>query len=278
MRLDRVSAPLRGVLSLGLMALLSACPEEAPAPTPKPVDLSVSTVTVTRASGIAADGVETSVIEVRLRDALGSPIPGTAVSLAATGDGNVLLQPGAPSNEYGVATGSIASTVPGTKTITASIGEGQQLAQRPTVEFVTFVKPAKRIAFTVQPSSVVLGQRIAPAVQVTFLDESEQVTPVNDPVTLKLGANAADAVLGGTLTVPAQAGRASFSDLSLSKIGVGYTLVASTTSSGIDSATSTAFDVTAGSANLLVIGGLDPAPVAGAAHNVTIAVQDALGS
>ena len=61
-------------------------------------------------------------------------------------------------------------------------------------------------------------------------------------VTLSLSSNVAGATLGGTLTVAASGGIASFSGLTLDKLGSGYTLQA--TSSGLSSGVSSPFDVT----------------------------------
>src|SRR5207244_3195625 len=63
-------------------------------------------------------------------------------------------------------------------------------------------------------------------------------------VTVSLGTNPGGGFLGGTLTVGAVNGVASFGDLTVSSAGTGYTLVASGPVSGAKSATSTAFDLT----------------------------------
>src|SRR5207247_7622939 len=76
--------------------------------------------TVGATSPIAA-GSGTSTIAVTARDANGNPIPGATVVLAATGSGNTLTQPAAPTNASGVATGTLASTLAESKTISATI-------------------------------------------------------------------------------------------------------------------------------------------------------------
>ncbi len=63
-------------------------------------------------------------------------------------------------------------------------------------------------------------------------------------VTVSLGTNPGGGFLGGTLTVGAVNGVASFGDLTVSSAGTGYTLVASAPVSGAKSATSNAFDIT----------------------------------
>jgi Kelch motif/Galactose oxidase, central domain len=98
------------------------------------------------------------------------------------------------------------------------------------------------LAFQVQPSDVVQGAVISPPVQVRARDAlGNTVTAFTGNVTVALGNNAGGAILSGTTTVPAAAGVATFSNLSVDKIGTGYTLVASATS--LTGATSSTFNV-----------------------------------
>ena len=55
------------------------------------------------------------------RDEFGNPIAGVAVTLAATGDGNMLVQPADSTDESGQARGSFSSTVAGTKSVSATV-------------------------------------------------------------------------------------------------------------------------------------------------------------
>jgi len=92
-------------------------------------------------------------------------------------------------------------------------------------------------------------------------------------VTLALGANPSGATLGGTLTVAAVNGVASFSNLTLSKIGNGYTLNA--TSSGLSSSATPAFDVT----DQLAVTTQPPASVtAGSPFGLIVSAEDGLGN
>src|SRR5213075_1168238 len=97
-------------------------------------------------------------------------------------------------------------------------------------------------------------------------------------VTVALGNNPGSGTLSGTLTRPAVGGAASFGNLSIDKVGTGYTLVAS--SAGLTSATSAAFDITAGPASRLAFTVQPSTTVAGAAitPSVQVAIQDALGN
>src|SRR6185503_17733340 len=98
----------------------------------------LTTATAVPATGVIADGTALSTITVTVRDSNGNPVAGQAVSLAATGANNTLVQPGV-TDPFGVATGTIASTTAEQKTITATVnpGAGQVvIAQQPTVDFV----------------------------------------------------------------------------------------------------------------------------------------------
>src|SRR5207247_3350932 len=92
---------------------------------------------------------------------------------------------------------------------------------------------------------------IAPAVQVTALDAQGNVaTGFGSNVTVAIGTNAAGGTLAGTTGVTAVGGVATFANLSINKVGTGYTLAA--TATGVTPATSTAFNVTVGAAAQLV--------------------------
>ena len=109
---------------------------------------------------------------------------------------------------------------------------------------------ATRLVFVVQPANAAAGSTLTPAIEVELRDASDvRVTTAADAVTLALGANLGGGTLGGTTTVTAVNGIATFSDLSLDKAGTGYTLVASAGS--LTGATSTAFDVGPGAATQL---------------------------
>jgi hypothetical protein len=103
---------------------------------------------------------------------------------------------------------------------------------------------ASRLAFTVQPSNAAAGAAITPAVQVCVQDGvGNTVTTATNNITLTIGTNPGGATLGGTLTVAATNGTgcATFSNLTLSTAGTGYTLTASATS--LTGATSNAFNI-----------------------------------
>ena len=70
-----------------------------------------------------------------------------------------------------------------------------------------------------------------------------------DSITLAINNDPGSGTLSGTLTVSAVSGEATFSNISVNKVGTGYTLDA--TASGLTLATSTSFDITVGAASQL---------------------------
>jgi hypothetical protein len=138
---------------------------------------------------------------------------------------------------------------------------------------------ADHLAFGTQPSSAQAGASISPAVTVTVQDAlGNPVTTATNPVTVALGANPDGATLSGTLTMNAVNGVATFGNLSLDKVGTGYTLAAS--SAGLAGATSGSFSVSAGAPAQLVIATQPSNTQVGASISpaVTVAIQDAFGN
>jgi hypothetical protein len=108
--------------------------------------------------------------------------------------------------------------------------------------------PATRLAFTTQPSNTLMGSTIKPPVQVSAVDSSGQViTSFTGIITIALSRDASvlhNARLTGSTAAAANAGVATFSDLSLDQPGSGYTLSAAI-GNGSPLAASAPFDVMA---------------------------------
>lgn len=101
----------------------------------------VSQIAVAPNTGVAADGKATATVTVTVLDESGTPLFGQTVTFAATGSGNTIVQPNGPTDERGIATGTIASTAPETKTVSATANPGaDQVALAATAD-VTFVSP-----------------------------------------------------------------------------------------------------------------------------------------
>jgi len=104
------------------------------------------------------------------------------------------------------------------------------------------LNPARdHLAFSVQPHRTLPFETITPAVEVELVDDVGNVlTGFNGPVTIAIGHNGGTLMpgtLSGTKTVTAVNGVADFSDLSISQLGNGYTLVVSAASAtGAESA------------------------------------------
>ena len=124
---------------------------------------------------------------------------------------------------------------------------------------------------TEPPSSVAAGSAFGLTVQV---EDSQGNAVSGGTVTVALGNNPGGAMLGGTLTEPVIDGLATFSDLTLSQPGTGYTLIV--TASGIASSqTTTPITVTAAAADAtqVVVTASPSAPVFGQAVTLNATVS-----
>jgi hypothetical protein len=125
------------------------------------------------------------------------------------------------------------------------------------------ISPASsnQLAFGQQPTNTGAGNGITPPVTVQVVDSRGNLVNGDNStaITIGLGANPSGGALSGTLTVTAQNGVATFSNLVISKPGTGYTLVAS--SGSLASITSTPFNVTLGTNNTVVSSSANPSVV-----------------
>ncbi len=142
---------------------------------------------------------------------------------------------------------------------------------------VVVVKPATQLLVALQPPvSVTAGQTFT--LNFAAVDALGNLNPTfGGPVTISMGNNPGGSTLGGTLTVNAVNGVATFSDLTLDKAGGGYTLQVS--SSGLTGTTTGAFTVVAAPATQLVV--TTPPPAAIAVNNgfsLAVSAEDANGN
>src|SRR5205807_577816 len=136
---------------------------------------------------------------------------------------------------------------------------------------------ATALVFSVEPTNTVAGAAITPAVQITAQDgNGNTATGFTGNITVAIGTNPSSGTLAGTLTHAAVAGVATFSGLSIDKVGTGYTL----TATGAGSTASPAFNITAGAATQLVFCVQPSTTTAGAAITpaVEVTAQDAGGN
>jgi len=233
--------------------------------------------------GTTVAGHQTSpAVKVRALDALGNLVPGftgsVSIALGTNPTGGTLSGTTPVTAVAGVATfGDLSINKTGTGyTLTAST---TGFAPVTSTGFDITPGTATQLVFTVQPSNTVAGAAISPAVQVSALDGAGNPAPsFTGNVTISLGNNPGGSTLGGTTTVAAIGGVATFSTLTLDKTSNGYWLTA--TATGLSTATSNSFNITAGSATQLVFGTEPGTTVAG--HQISPAVKvralDALGN
>lgn len=137
---------------------------------------------------------------------------------------------------------------------------------------------ASKLKFTVQPVNGAAGSTLA-TIKVSVESSSGAVATDNtSAITLALANNPGGANLGGTLTVNAVNGVATFSNISLNKLATGYSLSASAPNLTAD--TSSAFNIGAGAASKLVFVQQPGNALAGSALSpaITVQVQDANGN
>lgn len=107
-----------------------------------------------------------------------------------------------------------------------------------------------RLAFTLQPVTNIVYAGI-PTFTVTVQDAAgNTITGASNTINLIIGNNNGQATLSGTTSVVAVNGVATFSDIKISSLGTGYSLVATT--ANLTAAVSNPFDVTFGPAAKLV--------------------------
>ncbi len=137
---------------------------------------------------------------------------------------------------------------------------------------------AFKLIYTVQPTNTTAGQNIS-AIQVAVQDQfGNTVANSNASVTLSIANNPNSGTLSGTATKNAVNGIATFSDLNINRAGNGYTLQA--VSSGLNSATSNAFDINFGAATQLAfsVQPFDANPTSTISPPIQVAILDAVGN
>ncbi len=197
-------------------------------------------------------------------------VNGNQVGVADPGlDPNGLQDNGGPTQTIALLAGSPAIDA-GSNSLAVDPTTGQPLAfdQRGpgfpriangNVDFGAFEFEGPFAVVTTQPpGSVTAGAGFG--LTVTAEDGSGNVVSSFDgTVTVALSNNPGGATLGGTLTVTAQSGVATFSGLTLDTAATGYTLLVS--ANGLADGTTNAFDVTAAAATHLVVTTQPPSSV-----------------
>lgn len=118
--------------------------------TPAP-DPDNSSVVASPDFGALADGLDVVTVTVTVRDGSNQALAGQTVTIAATGSGNTIVQPGAVTDAAGVATATLSSTFAEIKTLTATVNPGAgevRLNQQATAELVWPVPNALFVRIT----------------------------------------------------------------------------------------------------------------------------------
>jgi uncharacterized delta-60 repeat protein len=187
-------------------------------------------VNVENSSGVLLTGDTSTVTLAIASGPTGAALGGTA-SQAAVG---------------GIATFSnLSFATAGTYTLTATDGSDTAVT---STSFTISVPGANKLAFAAQPQSATTSATLA-AVKVNVENSSGVLlTGDTSTVTLAIASGPAGAVLGGTASVAAVAGVATFSNLSFATVGT-YTLTA--TDGADTAATSTSFTISVPGTNKL---------------------------
>ena len=239
--------PLRRQRSLVVTAALAlfsiACGGESTETlTPATVEAAVATAQTDTVGEAAA---VTPAVVVKASN--GKPVSGVAVTFTVTsGAGAAVASGSATTGSNGVATA-------GAWTLGPAVGSYQVTATVPVLaapsNAVVFNATAvpdapAKLAFKTPPGPGGAGA-VLPTFEVQLQDQyGNNVTTSGVQVTLAFGANPGGATLGGTVTQPTANGVATFSNVTVSAVGAGYTLVA--TAPGLTAVTSAVFAITGG--------------------------------
>ena len=187
------------------------------------------------------------VVRVTASDGVG--VAGVAVTFAAGTGGGTVGTANATTDAGGLAqTTFTLGATPGTQTVTAT---ATGLSGSP----VTFAEtanapPATQLVFTTQPANGTAGVVLANVVVTAKDAGGATATSFTGAVTLAFGSTPGGVTLGGTTTVNAVAGVATFSTLNITRAAAGYTLVA--LANGVTSTTSSTFAIAAAAASSIV--------------------------
>jgi hypothetical protein len=209
---------------------------------------------------------------VTVTDASGNPVSGTNVTFVVASGGGSVTSPNPTTNAAGQAfvTSWTLGTTAGSQTLVAtSIG----LAGSPvTFTATALAGSASKLAFTTAPVGTTGGATL-PAFAVSAEDAfGNIVTSFNGAVAIAFGTTTSGATLGGTVSVNAVAGVATFSTVTINKAFAGYTLVAS--SGSLTGATSAGFNIVTGPPTTIAsAGGTGQTGPAGVALPTPVAVR-----
>lgn len=235
---------------------------------------------VTQPSNVVAAALIAPTVVVAVEDSVGNALPSASLpvtmSLGTNTPGDTLrgtLTATSASGLAGFADLRLRRASTGYTLVAASTG----LVSATSTAFSVIAGSAASLEFLTQPVATNRGVVMAPAPQVRVTDSLGNAVTSAATVTLAIGANPGGSILGGTTTANTSAGIATFPNITLSEIGAGYTLVA--TSGGLTAATSTPFTIAGPGTKRAVEFGVQPAG-ATAGSNLsafTVRIVDSVG-
>jgi hypothetical protein len=188
-----------------------------------------------------------SSLEVVVTSSIGEPVAGGVVTFSAPGSGASATFPSGSTATIGA--GGLASLTAAANGTTGNYSvtvSASGAAATATFSLTDSGGVATKLAFLNGPATTVYGNTIngGSYVTVEVLDQNNNVvTGSTVSITIALDNDPTGAVLDGTLTVNAASGIATFSTLTITKVGTGYTLEA--TSSGLTATpASSSFNIT----------------------------------
>jgi uncharacterized repeat protein (TIGR03803 family) len=133
---------------------------------------------------------------------------------------------------------------------------------------------ASQLVFATEPASGIAGSTISAVVAVE--DQYNNIVTTNSSA-IALSINSGPGALGGTVTVNATNGVATFSNLMLNTVG-GYTLSAADSTDNLSGFTSTSFNITPSTAAKLVYSTQPAGAPAGAPFSAVVTIEDQFGN
>jgi adhesin/invasin len=227
---------------------------------------------VQQPSAVVAGAVMTPAVTVRVRDAFGNGVPGASLALALVGSGTLTGGAAQTSDGDGVATfPALSVDVSGAKHLSASSGALAPVASDP---FTVSAGAVSVLAFEQQPSPIVAGATMLPAVKVRVRDALGNAV-AGAPVTL--GLVESGTLSGGAAVASDADGLATFGGLSVDQTGLKHLRATGVTGAP---AVSDAFRVSAGAPVAMAFVQQPTASVAGVPITPVVSVQlrDALGN
>lgn len=234
-------------LIIGVAVVGSGCSRKKEKAEVTGIDATVdATQSSIEASGgpVVADGVATATVTVTFLDVAGLPVPGVTPQISATPATGVSIAACPPSDATGVSVCTLSSTVAETKTVNLAYP-----IQKVGNTVVFDPGPAARLCFITQPGGGQAGVAWSQQPSVHVGDANcNLINSATNSVSMSLQTGSG--ALGGSVSLNAVAGVATFTNLSLNVSGTDKVLRAS--AAGLTAADSSAFTITGGAATAII--------------------------